>query len=85
MIAQNLEPDYRETQGTQHNFYTVFAVFFPAAAGFLAGANISGDLKVCFICKTQRLLVVSVPTVFVLYFMVVGLGEGDGHIWNSSP
>lgn len=77
MIAQNLEPDYRETQGTQHNFYTVFAVFFPAAAGFLAGANISGDLKVCFICKTQRLLAVSVPTVFVIILLGGWLG-GEG-------
>ncbi|XP_054285767.1 solute carrier family 12 member 1-like [Macrosteles quadrilineatus] len=45
VAADNMLPDYRMTQGTEHNFYTVFAVFFPAAAGFLAGANISGDLR----------------------------------------
>ncbi|KAG8279883.1 Solute carrier 12 [Homalodisca vitripennis] len=45
VISNNIGPDYRQYQGVHHNFYTVFSVFFPAAAGFLAGANISGDLK----------------------------------------
>lgn len=41
----NLGSDYRKHDGVYHNFFSVFAIFFPAATGILAGANISGDLK----------------------------------------
>ncbi|CAH0718095.1 unnamed protein product, partial [Brenthis ino] len=45
VLHSNLGPDYREFEGVQHNFFSVFSIFFPAATGILAGANISGDLK----------------------------------------
>ncbi|KAF7250308.1 Solute carrier family 12 member 2 [Varanus komodoensis] len=40
IFSENFGPDFREDQ----TFFSVFAIFFPAATGILAGANISGDL-----------------------------------------
>ncbi|XP_041643892.1 solute carrier family 12 member 2 [Cheilinus undulatus] len=40
IFLENLGPDFRDDE----TFFSVFAIFFPAATGILAGANISGDL-----------------------------------------
>ncbi|KAK7115937.1 solute carrier family 12 member 3-like [Littorina saxatilis] len=45
VFLQNIGPDFRKYHGVDYSFFTVFAIFFPAATGILAGANISGDLK----------------------------------------
>ncbi|CAH2048981.1 unnamed protein product, partial [Iphiclides podalirius] len=45
VLQSNLASDYRYFEGVEHNFFSVFSIFFPAATGILAGANISGDLK----------------------------------------
>ena len=44
-FIDNLTPLYSEADGQMQNFQTVFAVFFPAMAGIMGGANMSGDLK----------------------------------------
>uniref|UniRef100_A0A669D297 Solute carrier family 12 member 2 n=1 Tax=Oreochromis niloticus TaxID=8128 RepID=A0A669D297_ORENI len=40
ILLENFGPEFRDGE----TFFSVFAIFFPAATGILAGANISGDL-----------------------------------------
>uniref|UniRef100_A0A8C5I4B4 Solute carrier family 12 member 2 n=1 Tax=Gouania willdenowi TaxID=441366 RepID=A0A8C5I4B4_GOUWI len=40
ILWENMGPDFRG-----ETFFSVFSIFFPAATGILAGANISGDLS----------------------------------------
>nr|XP_020443852.1 solute carrier family 12 member 3-like [Monopterus albus] len=42
IFVSNLTPDWRGADG---NFFSMFAIFFPATTGILSGVNICGDLK----------------------------------------
>jgi solute carrier family 12 sodium/potassium/chloride transporter 2 len=46
LLNENWGPSYTITGGQMQNFISVFSVYFPASIGILAGANVSGDLKV---------------------------------------
>lgn len=46
LIRDNWDPGYTVTDGQMQDFFSVFSVYFPAGIGILAGANVSGDLKV---------------------------------------
>lgn len=41
LFSDNLKPHYADSQ----SLFTIFALFFPAVTGIMAGANMSGDLK----------------------------------------
>ncbi|KAK6031283.1 hypothetical protein OSTOST_02570 [Ostertagia ostertagi] len=69
-LSTNSLPDFRDG----HNFFTVFAVYFPAATGIMAGANISGNLRnpqVAIPRGTLAAIAVS-AAIYTLFAMVSG-------------
>jgi amino acid transporter len=74
-LSENMAPDY----GVGISFFAMFALFFPAATGIMAGANMSGDLK-----KPGRAIPVgtltSIAVTAVIYLaMAVVLGASADH------
>lgn len=69
-FSQNLQNDYRDG----NDFFSVFAIFFPAATGILAGANISGDLKdpQKSIPKGTILAIIISTTTYLIMVLMVG-------------
>jgi len=74
-LSENMAPDY----GIGNSFFVMFALFFPAATGIMAGANMSGDLK-----KPGRAIplgtLASIGVTAVIYLaMAVALGATADH------
>lgn len=76
LFSENFKPDYRvDDQGVHHDFFSVFSIFFPAATGILAGANVSGDLKdpQKAIPKGTLLAIVITTASYVIMAILVGM------------
>ncbi|RWS15025.1 solute carrier family 12 member 3-like protein [Dinothrombium tinctorium] len=72
VIKENLWPNFRRKDEVDHNFMSVFAIFFPAATGILAGANISGDLlNPSRAIPKGTLLAVLITTLSYLLFAII--------------
>uniref|UniRef100_A0A6P7F146 Bumetanide-sensitive sodium-(Potassium)-chloride cotransporter n=1 Tax=Diabrotica virgifera virgifera TaxID=50390 RepID=A0A6P7F146_DIAVI len=85
LAYHNLFSDYRLSEGVSHNFFSVFAIFFPAATGILAGANISGDLKdpSSSIPKGTLLSILITSITYILMAVIAGctvLRDATGNI-----
>ncbi|GFY60837.1 solute carrier family 12 member 2 [Trichonephila inaurata madagascariensis] len=70
VFIENFGPHFTGEEG----FFSVFAVFFPAATGILAGANISGDLKdpQTAIPKGTLLAILITTLSYILFVVVAG-------------
>lgn len=70
VFKQNLFSNYTTdpATGLTHNFFSVFAVFFPAVTGIVAGANLSGDLKDPGVAIPKGTLL-AILTTYVSYFI----------------
>ena len=66
----NLGQNYEEGQ----SFFSVFAVFFPAVTGIVAGANLSGDLKdpAVAIPKGTLSAILTTYITYIVYGTIVG-------------
>uniref|UniRef100_T1DFY4 Putative Na/K/Cl transporter n=1 Tax=Cupiennius salei TaxID=6928 RepID=T1DFY4_CUPSA len=83
-IMENFGPDFRE-----QTFFSVFSVFFPAATGILAGANISGDLADPQVAIPKgTFLAILVTTVSYLWFAftagAVVIRDANGIAFNDT-
>ncbi|CAE1286567.1 SLC12A2 [Acanthosepion pharaonis] len=79
-FRENFLPDFKGEE-----FFSVFSIFFPAATGILAGANISGDLKDAqsAIPKGTLLAILLSSAIYILSAWILGaciIREASGAI-----
>ncbi len=70
LMYSNFWPQYSES----HNIWTMFALFFPAATGIMAGANMSGDLATPAhsIPKGTLLSILATAIVYTVFAIILG-------------
>lgn len=73
IAAENFPPNFRNGE----DFFSLFAIFFPAATGILAGCNISGDLKDAqkAIPKGTLLAILITSIVYGVFCVILGSVE----------
>ena len=92
VFEENLYNSYTKEPGNTQSFFTVFAVFFPAVTGIVAGANLSGDLKDPSVAIPKGTLL-AIGTTYVSYIiyavMIAGCSiryasgiEGEAFFWH---
>ncbi|CAD5232278.1 unnamed protein product [Bursaphelenchus xylophilus] len=88
-LKENLLPQFRDG----HNFFSVFSIYFPAATGIMAGANISGDLTDPQKAIPLGTLIAIAFTTVIYFFLILVTGstavrDADGihlpHLISSS-
>ncbi len=74
-LSTNFFSNYTtDASGKSQSFFSVFAVFFPAVTGIVAGANLSGDLKDpgVAIPKGTLLAIITTYITYFIYAFIVG-------------
>ncbi|KAM3939834.1 solute carrier family 12 member 2 isoform 1-T2 [Leptodactylus fuscus] len=71
IFSENFGPDFRDGE----TFFSIFAIFFPAATGILAGANISGDLADPQLAIPKGTLLAILITTIVYTGVAVSVGS----------
>nr|DBA23309.1 TPA: hypothetical protein GDO54_014236 [Pyxicephalus adspersus] len=71
IFSENFGPDFQDDE----TFFSVFAIFFPAATGILAGANISGDLADPQLAIPKGTLLAILITTVVYMGVAVSVGS----------
>ncbi|XP_018422708.1 PREDICTED: solute carrier family 12 member 2 isoform X2 [Nanorana parkeri] len=71
IFSENFGPAFRNDE----TFFSVFAIFFPAATGILAGANISGDLADPQLAIPKGTLLAILITTLVYMGVAVSVGS----------
>lgn len=77
-LMENWGPGYtpQTPGGPSYNFWSIFAIYFPAVTGILAGVNMSGDLKDAS-RSIPRGTLYALAVTFVIYLILIVLSGGS--------